>query len=280
MSYYDQSFTPWEIVDGQVVVVDESEWEQLVGINNRSYEAHRLWESTRPEKDQPNRPIVKVTTDIFGDVPQIVRSVATGKLIQIDLRKRLLRTIGSTPHVDYLMVTQRPELVREKWPTRWVRSEHEYQQDSFGNVILAVPVETQADIERLVPDLIKCRDLCKGLAVVCNPKEELDFNFKPLLEKPEGYTNFAIEYLTLIVAEGNEHPIHPAWLRSLRDQCKDASVKFNLASWGRWMPVFDHSNFISAECGDHVGHQDVGKDKSGRLLDGVEHNGVVQESKR
>ena len=226
MSYYDQSFTPWEIVDGQVVVVDESEWEQLVGINNRSYEAHRLWESTRPEKDQPNRPIVKVTTDIFGDVPQIVRSVATGKLIQIDLRKRLLRTIGSTPHVDYLMVTQRPELVREKWPTRWVRSEHEYQQDSFGNVILAVPVETQADIERLVPDLIKCRDLCKGLAVVCNPKEELDFNFKPLLEKPEGYTNFAIEYLTLIVAEGNEHPIHPDWLRSLRDQCEDAGVKF------------------------------------------------------
>ena len=29
MTYYDQTFEPWEIVDGKCVVADESEWRKL-----------------------------------------------------------------------------------------------------------------------------------------------------------------------------------------------------------------------------------------------------------
>ena len=79
--------------------------------------------------------------------------------------------------------------------------------------------------------------------------------------------------LDLIIAEGNEHPIHPQWLRSLRDQCKDV-VPFNFAGWGRWAPVYDPGDFLGAALNDeHAGHQDTGKERSGRLLDGQEHNG-------
>lgn len=31
-------------------------------------------------------------------------------------------------------------------------------------------------------------------------------------------------------------PVHPAWLRSLRDQCADAGVKFFFKAWGEWIP--------------------------------------------
>ena len=111
------------------------------------------------------------------------------------------------------------------------------QGDAVGsgkrpNVILATYVETQADIERLVPELLKCRDLCKGLEVICNPKERL--HVEPYLtrsyEPTEDYTG--LQGIDRIIVEGNEHPIHPDHVRSLRDQCLDANVPFNFAGWG------------------------------------------------
>ena len=199
--------------------------------------------------------------------------------------------------------------MRELWP---VWGCHPDAGDLYcrDNVILAVPVETQADIERLVSDLLKCHDLCKGLAVVCNPKEELDVAY--FLDRVDydrndidcDHENKEIVYepgIKLLIAEGNEHPMHPDWLRSLRGQCKDANVPFHFAGWGRWLP-FERASppMIESQAGHFIdGHDlptgitdhepvhqwrwpngfsddlfnDVGKDKSGRLLDGQEHNG-------
>ena len=318
-SYYDEEFKPWETVDGRCVVADEAEWGKLVEWNRKASEDQHVADQVMGTF---TRPIVKVPTDIFyGDLHDVENGhggliswcdneCPTGEwndcfcpecgaegliLTTDDLLNRFFQTIDSTQHVDYLLMTQRPELVREKWPTRWVRSEHEYQDDPLDNIILATYVETQADIERLVPELIKCHDLCKGLAVVCNPKEELDFNFKPLLGKPEGYTNFAIEYLNLIIAEGNEHPIHPDHVRSLRDQCLDAGVPFGFASWGQWIPsdaprqngfqvilrpdggVVDRPswNQMLNTTGDDWIMSRIGKESDGCLLDGQEHNGRI-----
>ena len=227
-----------------------------------------------------------------------------------DVVRRCFQAFDATPHVDYLLMTQRPELVRDKWPTRWVRSEHEYQEDSFDNVILGVPVETQADIERLVPELLKCHDLCKGLEVICDPKEELDFTEVAFCDSHCDPLNGSYAYedqdglgtcyddgpaINRIIVEGNEHPIHPDHVRSLRDQCLDANVKFNFASWGLWAPRENCPNGLDDGKGlENLCHYEthegwvsgfttaenqhmvrVGKAKSGRLLDGQEHNGRV-----
>lgn len=391
MSYYDKQFEPWTIVDGQldldpsaipqtppsdckgdpakqsgpqtiqtppkrdaagqVVVADESEWQNLFDLERvcvdypkcphckyfeftnsvdcgvPTHVCHDCRAET-PQSEWYIRPTVKIVTDVFADVagpvvnsdgaelldginwPEIspVESLSRGKLTVRDLLDGVFKTIDLTPHVDYLLMTQRPELVRSKWPTEDDGHNGKlaaaiFTGDPFAsgklifrrpNIILAVPVETQNDVEQLVPKLVKCQDLCKGLAVVCNPKEELDFNFKPLLGNPEGYTNFAIEYLNLVIAEGNEHPIHTDHLRSLRDQCSAANVEFNFAGWGRWVPLFGHFEYMEQGLGtskwigiNHDGTTlepgfgnrstmvDVGKDKSGRLLDGVEHNGRI-----
>ena len=95
--------------------------------------------------------------------------------------------------------------------------------------------------------------------------------------------------ISRIVAEGNEHPIHPDHIRSLRDQCLDAEVPFNFAGWGEWLPWGQ----LHAQL--HVGItptpnstdtywfpdgktiRKVGKEHAGRLLDGVEHNGRVSQ---
>ena len=340
MRYYDEDFKPFEIVDGQCVVADEAEWGEL-RLNCAGVKIANCL------IDNPPSYVVKIPTDIFEDVEgplvdtngkelftchsvcsfsSAFDSDCTCGVIKanrlkrhaevLDVLARMFRTVDATPHVDYLLMTQHPERVRERWQRLTTGSGHNPSPHEFhrANVIIAVPVETQADIERLVPELLKCHDLCKGLAVVCNPKEELSLTCQGFIDADE-YGPERIGYmvgkddgksvlqvtraealrkspLNLIIAEGNDHPMHPDHVRSLRDQCLDANVEFNFASWGRWLPedqqvmfagkvlrfkpegklhAFSPVNFSSGNYS-----RLVGKERSGRLLDGQEHNGRVQ----
>ena len=337
MTYYDQTFEPYKIVDGKCVVADEAEWENLRQIDlveclnpdgGHRWDCEGRGEDFCPDCGWPEadtvRPIVKVP-DIFEDVEgpvvdrdgktpyvSLVRGDATEMRAPIgcrDIVNRLFQVIDSTPHVDYLIVTQRPELVREKWQRLTTGSGHNPSPHEFhrANVTLATYVETQNDIERLVPELLKCHDICKGLEVICNPREELDFRkffsglecdfCGPVVSRTEfdGQCNVTVcpscftcfddagstvtgteAVISRIIVEGNEHPIHPQWLRSLRDQCKDV-VPFNFAGWGRWLPrgqgksPKDRAPFLARQ-----GSFDVGPERSGRLLDGQEHNGRIK----
>jgi hypothetical protein len=96
-------------------------------------------------------------------------------------------------------------------------------------------------------------------------------------------------------------PMHPAWPRSLRDQCAAAGVPFLFKQWGEWRPMqleeceSGNARLVSVDsrrtsAGYQMKHQlesmltephyawqcpvvKVGKKSAGRLLDGVEHNG-------
>lgn len=79
----------------------------------------------------------------------------------------------------------------------------------------------------------------------------------------------------------NARPMHPDWPRSLRDQCATAGVPFNFKQWGEWAPDMPHlrdsEGLIKTMAG--IGWNNfnifrVGKRRAGRLLDGVEHDGV------
>ena len=274
MNYYDEDFKPWEIVDGQCVVADEAEWSKLLEWDcaQRQYESNfelvRHWVENKLAEAKDERPIVKVTTDIFEGVTGPIVATAgfyaddcLPLLKHEDLLYRTFHMFDATPRVDYLIVTQRPELVREKW----IGCKRDHNKDGDcdrhkngcpkSNVTLATYVETQSDIERLIPELLKCHDLCKRLEVVCNPKEKLDFREVNLGTSADNYfyvDSLAGDWvqedvgdrenppstmchddgpsLNLIIAEGNEHPIHPQWVRCLRDQCLDAGVEFKEVS--------------------------------------------------
>lgn len=78
-------------------------------------------------------------------------------------------------------------------------------------------------------------------------------------------------------------PVHPDWVRSLRDQCIAANVPFFFKSWGKFcypdqMPDDTYRKVDAAH--NLAGHGDydkpwrVGKKAAGRLLDGEEWNEV------
>lgn len=98
-------------------------------------------------------------------------------------------------------------------------------------------------------------------------------------------------------------PMHPDWARGLRDQCAAAGVPFLFKQWGEWVP-FDHLGGIhlsrdvefypevtvlpdgtvrewhpdfprTRPTGDNMRPVfKVGKKRAGRLLDGVQHDGM------
>jgi len=115
-------------------------------------------------------------------------------------------------------------------------------------------------------------------------------------------TGNAIDGIDWVVAGGESgpgaRPMHPDWARSLRDQCAEAGVPFFFKQWGEWMPTLykegagedfgnlflDGSGRWAAKlngpwksAGPNAGFESyyrVGKKAAGRLLDGVEHNGM------
>lgn len=82
-------------------------------------------------------------------------------------------------------------------------------------------------------------------------------------------------------------PVHPDWVRSLRDQCAAAGAPFLFKQWGEWTPTptrtakatdvlyaREDGRFGVANTGDLSREEPifkVGKRAAGRLLDGVEH---------
>lgn len=59
-------------------------------------------------------------------------------------------------------------------------------------------------------------------------------------------------------------PMHPDWVRSLRDQCQAAGTAFFFKSWGEWT--------TDGAYVQDTPFADAGKRRSGRLLDGVEYS--------
>lgn len=80
--------------------------------------------------------------------------------------------------------------------------------------------------------------------------------------------------------------MHPDWARTLRDQCAAADVVFNFKQWGEWLPggcnvagpEWPHGRpdrIPSLVCHMREPSEEivyrVGKDRAGKLLDGVKH---------
>ena len=73
-------------------------------------------------------------------------------------------------------------------------------------------------------------------------------------------------------------PMHPKWVRSLRDQCLATGTAFTFKQWGEWAPtrpgieIFSSSSDYKFDDGTWV--EFLGKKKAGRMLDGREFNEV------
>lgn len=92
-------------------------------------------------------------------------------------RARLFRTIDSTPHLDWLLLTKRPQNIGRMWHSRswiepsgrtWGRSEPTAVRFRRDNVWLGSSVEDQAAVGR-IDELLEWRDLAALLFLSIEP---------------------------------------------------------------------------------------------------------------
>ena len=194
-----------------------------------------------------------------------------------DVRSKLFKLIDATPHLDWLLLTKRPENISRMWPfLRKPPEQHGTDPWKRNNVWLGPSVENQHYADTRIPELLKFRHFSPVLFLSCEPmvgEVDIDGPFNVCgpangqwdnPSDPPGWLEGGIDWVIAGGESGpNARPADPEWFRSLRDQCATAGVPFHFKQWGE----FDE-------------HQvRVGKKAAGRLLDGVLHDAfpTVQE---
>lgn len=182
-------------------------------------------------------------------------------------RERLWNLIKECGGLNWLLLTKRPENIRAYLPVDW--------GNGYENVWLGVSVENQEMANKRVPILAKIPAKVRFLS--CEPLLGLiDF----------GSVTFT-EFIHWIIVGGESgpdaRPMHPSWVRSIRDWANNKNIPFLFKQWGEWLPkgmgiTFPddsemNKTFRDQNDQDHIYYK-VGKEVAGRLLDGVEYNGL------
>jgi protein gp37 len=267
--------------------------------------AHDFLEGAFPyEKDlllplkwkKPCRIFVNSMSDLFHkDVP-------------FDFIDKVFAVMTVTPQHTYQILTKRPERMVEYFKSRtttlqWGAAAYE----TFGqliaevgeieyplrNVWLGTSVEDQATADERIPELQTVPATVRFLS--CEPLlGPIDLRMDTRAYLGEGEIHW-------VIAGGESghraRPMHPDWVRSLRDQCKTTGVPFFFKQWGEWTPVKFGQRGSSGKnigyfnfCGQWISGENVneevyvsplnmravGKKESGRLLDGIEWNEYPQ----
>lgn len=114
--------------------------------------------------------------NIYG-CPQCDTDPDTRPATLADIRPWLFALIDSTPWLDWLLLTKRPENIRRMWPFKHDQSAakalasrdvdaHPYYR---SNVHLGTSISNQPTADKMVRELLKCRDLTPVLFLSAEP---------------------------------------------------------------------------------------------------------------
>lgn len=172
-------------------------------------------------------------------------------------RADLWAMIRQTSHLDWMLLTKRPGNIAKMLPPDW--------SDGYPNVWLGCTIVNQAEADRDIPKLLAVPARVRFLSMepLLGPVSlrwlaAWPENAPTTAMAPSGTTNGldGLRRLDLVIVGGESgrhaRPMHPDWVRSLRDQCVEAGVAFHFKQWGEW---------------DADGER-VGKKSAGRLLYG------------
>jgi protein gp37 len=174
---------------------------------------------------------------------------------------QLWQLVRRTPHLDWLLLTKRPGRIARSLPADW--------DGGYANAWLGVSVEDQETAAQRIPLLLaapaRLRFAC------CEPL------LGPLALEPW------LSRLDWIIAGGESgpgaRPLHPDWVRGLRDQCTAAGCPLFFKQWGEYLPGDQLPAAAAARRTDvSARHPDfargpalyrVGKVRAGNALDGA-----------
>lgn len=252
-------------------------------------------------KKKPLRIFVNSMSDLFHrDVP-------------FDFIDKVFAVMALCPQHTFQVLTKRPERMAEyttcpqlaiaeaaykiglwKGPTKgWENSQtcgdRWIPPWPLPNVWLGTSVEDQKTADKRIPHLLRCPAAVRFLSV--EPMLGSVDLFNADGDGLRGGMRGALHWVIVGGESGpGARPIHPDWVRAVRDQCVQAGVPYFFKQWGEWRPVHSQKEAVvgctdgrakwidrSGETGFALGCEGreliirVGKKAAGAMLDGREH---------
>jgi protein gp37 len=159
--------------------------------------------------------------DVFEDRPELE-----------DWRRDLFDMVLATPHLDWLLLTKRPENIVQ------MTSLHNFSQGLPSNIWLGTSVENQETADERIPHLLKVPATVHFISMepLLGPVDLGPALYKNGVHKGGIYYQ-RIDWIIVGGESGpNARPMHPEWVRSIRDQCIASGTPFHFKQWGEWMP--------------------------------------------
>jgi protein gp37 len=180
-------------------------------------------------------------------------------------RERLWHVIESTPWLDWLLLTKRPQNISAMvpWENLWPT-----------NVWLGTTVENQKYAEERLPFLLAASATIRFLS--CEP-------LLGPLDLTSWFDRSGLNSIDWVIAGGESgpscRPMHPDWVTDLLDQCQKANVPFHFKQWGHWVPAELGKTNSAAKILKFGKDRPVrmvrlAKKEAGRTLKGTTWNGV------
>lgn len=130
----------------------------------------------------------------------------------LEQRDKLWELIRRTPHLDWQILTKRPQLIAENLPVDW--------NDGYENVWLGTSVEDEHVVSRIHQ-------------LVAVPTSVHFLSLEPLLGPLPNLPLNGIQWVIVGGESGpKSRPISPSWVEEIRQQCETAQVPFFFKQWG------------------------------------------------
>lgn len=208
--------------------------------------------------------------------------------------------MAQTPQHIYLVLTKRPEWMRQA--IGWIISGNK-EYANLPNVWHGVTVCNQAEADAKIPELLKVpgkkwlsiEPMLGPIDVSCIKVGAEHSLYRANTLTGDGFDGHNIDAAVLGGETGpGARPMHPDWVRSVRDQCAASNVPFYFKQWGEYcagcqLPddaksvsngvLMDYLGDVFAEDGCSICSPDsvarlfhIGAKRAGRMLDGRTHD--------
>lgn len=231
---------------------------------------------------QPYR--AKVFCASLADVFEAVETMPADAVESVALaRRRLFRLIFDTPHLDWMLLTKRPENIRPtlREDSIWLSDRDDKDLGELlsawhfsawipPNVHLGTSVGDQKQANIRIPYLLACPAAIRFLSMepLLGSVDITRFLYATGVSAngpwryPSGRTEYMVGdvgpdtinrkpagEINGVIVGGESgpgaRPMHPNWARSLRDQCVEAQTPYFFKQWGEYGPYEDHHLQIS-----------------------------------
>lgn len=223
-------------------------------------------------------------------------SAARGHPVAIEAMAMTWKEMADNPksNVGSGVMLQGDIVHLKEWPLPnvWLGVSAERQQEADQRIphLLATPAAVRFVSAEPLLGPVDFRFLQPG-----DPPVEIDaLNGTHGVLRPHGGHNAKLDWIIVGGESGpGARPMHPDWARSIRDQCQAAGTAFFFKQWGGWWPrdQWYYNPELMLPDDDYVANgnapgvfvfddgeimHNLGKNRAGRLLEGVEHNAMPQ----